>query len=162
MLVVAGCRGEPVSEKPEPTKPSERTEPQAVEEPREPEAEEQPVQETPIAEPLESGAVAAHLQKHWPAFSAANIADRESAKMLDGLVSDGSPSVAKKSCAEAAKAAQAVLDNGNDLLHGDLATVAARTDDCWAVHVPGMMGPSLELILRADGEVLAAIMILEG
>ena len=172
VLAVAGCRGEPApaSEKPEPTEPppSEPAKPQTPEpvedEPRtsEPDIEERPVQESPIAKPLESGAVAAHLQKHWPAFSAAHVTDRASAKMLDGLVADGKPSVATKSCAEAAKAANAVLDNGNDLLYGDIATVAARSGDCWAVHVPGMMGPSLELVLRTDGEVLLAIMILEG
>lgn len=156
VVAIAGCRGEPAPEKPEPTKP-------APSEPKKPEAvEDEPtMEETPIAEPLEAGAVAAHLQKHWPAFSAAHI-DAESAKMLDGLVAEGTPSVAQRSCAEAAKAAKAILDNGNDLLHGDIATVAARPDACWAVHVPGMMGPSLELVLRPDGQVLLAIMILEG
>ena len=173
-LALVGCRGEPAPESPpaEPSSakaevpPAEPSEPEvAEEEPRtsEPEVDEPtPDKATPTGPALTSGAVVADLQKRWPTFSAAHLADNASRKTLDGLVADGKPSVTTKSCTDAAKAAQAFLDNGNDLLYGEVATVTGRSGNCWALHIPGLMGPSLELVLREDGEVLIAVMILEG
>ena len=176
VLAVAACRGEPAPASPSPA-PSKAAEPAKADPPDA----KQPVEEAsrtskpdddPPPEPspdppptgpaLDAAAVPADLHKRWPAFSAANLADNQSRKTLDSLVTDGKPSVTSTPCAEAAKTAKSRLDNGNDLLYGDVPTVAAHAGNCWAIHIPGLMGPTLELVLRPDGEIMLAVMILEG